>query len=50
MQDIAAQSGQEYVDEYASRKKRPSPEPTAGTAPVPPDSPAPGARTGKPSS
>jgi len=53
MQDIAALSGQEYVDEYASRKKRPSADtpPVAGTGPAPlPDHPAPGARTARPSS
>jgi 1-acyl-sn-glycerol-3-phosphate acyltransferase len=53
MQDIAAQSGQDYVDEYASRKKRPPPEstPVAESAPAPfPDGPTPGARTGRPSS
>jgi len=53
MQDIAALSGQEYVDEYASRKKRPSADtpPVAGAGPAPlPDHPAPGARTARPSS
>jgi 1-acyl-sn-glycerol-3-phosphate acyltransferase len=49
MQDIASLSGQEYVDEYASRKKRPTLDPAA-IVPPSPDRPAPGAQAARPSS
>jgi len=49
MHEIAGLSGQEYVDEYASRKKRPAPD-AAPTAEPGPERPAPGIQAARPSS